>query len=304
MHTKISLEQWSALVAIVEAGSFAAAAQRLHKSQSTLSYGIQRIESLLGVQVFEKQGRRMALTSAGQVLYRRARRLIDDAASLELGAGDLARGWEPEIRLAAEVIFPTWRLLDCLSLFSREHPEIRIELIESVLGGTDEALTERRVDLAIASRVPAGFAGDVLMPVRFVCAAAPQHPLHQLGRQLSLEDLRSYRHLVIRDSGVQRARVGGWLNEARWTVSHKATSIRAAVMGLGYAWYPEEAIREELDKGLLEPLPLRTGAERFAILYLVFADHELAGPGTRRLAQIVREAALAPAAGAPPVVQP
>jgi DNA-binding transcriptional LysR family regulator len=54
---------------------------------------------------------------------------------------------------------------------------------------------------------------------------------------------------MVRDSGTLRSRSGGWLNERRWTVSNKATSIRAACMGLGYAWYPEENIREELDAG-------------------------------------------------------
>jgi len=126
-----------------------------------------------------------------------------------------------------------------------------------VLGGTDEALTEGRVDLAIGGVVPGGFLGDPLMQVRFVCAAAPSHPLHQLGRTLTLDDLRHHRHLVVRDSGAARSRSGGsWLNEQRWTVSHKATSIRAARMGLGYAWYPEENIREELASGALVPLPL------------------------------------------------
>jgi DNA-binding transcriptional LysR family regulator len=88
---------------------------------------------------------------------------------------------------------------------------------------------------------------------------------------------------------VQRTRAGGWLNEIRWTVSHKATSIRAAVMGLGYAWYAEDAIREELDRGALKPLPLREGAERTGTLYLLFADRDAAGPGTKRLAQILRD---------------
>jgi DNA-binding transcriptional LysR family regulator len=50
-----------------------------------------------------------------------------------------------------------------------------------------------------------------------------------------------------RATPAQRNRITGWINERRWTVSHKATSIRAATMGLGYAWYPEETIREELD---------------------------------------------------------
>ncbi len=72
-------------------------------------------------------------------------------------------------------------------------------------------------------------------------------------------------------------------------MSHKATSIRAACMGLGYAWYPEESIREELERGRLKPLPLVEGGVREATLYLVFADREATGPGARRLAEIVRE---------------
>jgi DNA-binding transcriptional LysR family regulator len=137
--------------------------------------------------------------------------------------------------------------------------------------------------------VPAGFLGDPLMRMRFVCVAAPEHPLHALGRPLTLEDLRAHRHLVIRDSGALRARAGGWLNELRWTVSNKATSMRAVLMGLGYSWYPEDSVREELRSGALKALPLREGAERFASLYLVFADRESAGPGTLRLAEILRE---------------
>jgi DNA-binding transcriptional LysR family regulator len=71
-------------------------------------------------------------------------------------------------------------------------------------------------------------------------------------------------------------------------VSNKATSIRAAVMGLGFAWYAAENIREELQSGTLVQLPLAAGAERFATLYLVHADREAAGPATRRLVEILR----------------
>ena len=286
---KISLDQWNVLISVVESGSYSKAAERIHKSQSTLTYAIQKLERLLGAKVFEIRGRKAVLTPAGEVLYRRGRTLIDDATRLEHAARNLAQGWEPELRLAVDIVFPTWLLLECFAKYAAQHPETRIELIESVLGGTEEALNERKVDVAIASSIPAGFAGDALMPMRFVCLAAPQHPLHQLGRKLTLDDLRAHRHLVIRDSGAQRARSGGWINESRWTVSHKATSIRAAVMGLGYAWYPEESVREELDRGSLKPLPLREGAERFATLYLVYADRDAAGPGTLRLATIIQE---------------
>jgi DNA-binding transcriptional LysR family regulator len=210
---KITLDQWSALVAVVEAGGYAQASARLHRTQSTVTYTIKKLEDLLGVKVFELQGRKAVLTPTGQVLYRRGKSLIEEAARVERAAADLARGWEPEIRIAVDIVFPTWLLLQCFAAFGRERPGTRLELIESVLGGTEEALTEGRVDLAIGGVVPGGFLGDPLMQVRFVCAAAPSHPLHQLGRTLTLDDLRQHRHLVIRDSGALRSRTGGWLNE-------------------------------------------------------------------------------------------
>jgi DNA-binding transcriptional LysR family regulator len=285
---RITLDQWAALVAVVEAGGYAQASSRLHRTQSTVTYTIKKLEELLGVKVFELQGRKAVLTPVGQVLYRRGRALVDEASRLERAAAGLARGWEPEIRVAADIVYPTWLLLECFAEFGRTHPEIRIELIESVLGGTEDALTEGRVDLAIGGVVPGGFLGDALMQVRFVCAAAPSHPLHQLGRTLTLDDLRQHRHLVVRDSGALRSRSGGWLNEQRWTVTSKATSIRAACMGLGYAWYAEESIREELDSGRLAPLPLEQGRERFVALYLVYADRDTAGPGVLELAGIIQ----------------
>jgi DNA-binding transcriptional LysR family regulator len=285
---KITLDQWSALIAVVEAGGYAQAAGRLHRTQSTITYTIKKLEDLLGLKVFELQGRKAVLTPAGQALYRRGKALVEEAGRVERAAGELARGWEPEIRMAVDTIFPTWLLLECCAEFGREHPDTRLEITESVLGGTEEALTEGRVDFVVGGLVPGGFLGDPLMRVRFVCAAAPSHPLHQLGRTLTLEDLRQHRHLVVRDSGALRSRSGGWLNEKRWTVSHKATSIRAACMGLGYAWYPEENIREELASDRLRPLPLAEGSERFVTLYLVYADPDTTCPGARRLGEILR----------------
>ena len=286
---KITLDQWRTLISVVEAGGYAQAADQLHKSQSTLTYAVQKLERLLGVKVFEIQGRKAVLTCAGQVLYRRGKMLMEQAVRLERAASSLSAGWEAELRLAVDTIFPTWLLLECFARFAEEHPETRIGLIESVLGGTDEALLEGHADLVIGSSVPPGFVGDPIMQVRFIAVAHPDHPLHRLGRTLALEDLRQYRHLVIRDTGRERSRTPGWLNEQRWTVSHKTTSIRAACMGLGYAWYAEHVIRGELDAGELKPLPLREGAERWATLYLIFADRDAAGPGALRIAEIICE---------------
>lgn len=290
---RITLDQWQAFIAVVDAGSYAAAAEVVHKTQSSVSYAVSKIESGLGVSLFEIQGRRAVLTPAGEILCRRARHLVDEAARVEQTAGRLAAGFEAELRLAVEIVFPTWRLLECLQTFGGEHPDTQLELYESVLGGTDELLLGGEVDLAVCTHVPPGFLGELLMPVKFVAVAAPNHPLHQLERDLTLEDLRRHRHLLIRDSGSSRSRTVAWQGaQTRWTLSHKATSIRAACMGLGFAWYPEEIIREELAGGQLLPLPLAHGAERAGALYLVFADPDGAGPCALRLGELLRTASL------------
>ncbi len=282
-------------------------AAALHKSQSTVTYAVQKIESLLGVKVFEIKGRKAVLTPRpGRCSTGARKRSSRKRRALERGAGAMAPDWKPEMRLAVEVIFPTWLLLQCFEVFAKERPETRIELLETVLGGTDEALAGGQVDIAITSQLPEGFLGDPLMPVRVIAAAHPDHPLHRLGRELTYRDLRRHRQLVIRDSGIHRTRPGAWLGaEQRWTVSHKATSIRAASMGLGFAWYPEDSIRSELESGVLKPLPLREGGERWGELYLVFADPDYASRDERRLAEIIRESVArecvrAIAAGAPP----
>ena len=291
-HT--TLEQWQTLQAIVDHGGFAQAAEALNKSQSAVSYAVRKLQEQLPLPVFVLEGRKARLTPAGEVLLRRACGLLDEALALERLADTLAQGWEPEIRLAVDIIFPPDRLLSALDRFTRdcrrEARETRITLLETVLSGTDEALFGGAVDLVLSPRVPPGFLGTPLLTVEFVAVAHPEHPLHQLGRTLSYRDLQSQRQLVIRDSGIRRSQDSGWLGaEQRWTVSHIQTSIHALKRGLGFAWIPREHIQDELQTGVLKPLPLQEGATRQAVVNLIFADYDNTGPATRRLAQLLQE---------------
>ena len=286
---RITLEQWQALVAVVDAGSYAKAAAALHKSQSTVTYAVQKLESMLGVKAFEIRGRRAVLTPTGELLQRRARVLLDEARTLEAASRRVSAGWEAELSVAADILFPYWLLLRCFDRFGVESPHTRIELIESVLAGTTEAVTSGRANLAISSRIPPGYVADPLVRLRAIPVAHPEHPLHKLGRPVTLRDLRAHRQLIVRESDALRATKPTLEAVQRWTVSHMSTSIVAAVQGFGYGWYPEEKIRPELAAGTLKPLRMREGGERFAEMYLVYADRENAGPGTLRLAEIIRE---------------
>ncbi len=287
----ITLEQWRSLITVVDTGSYANAALALNKSQSAVTYAVQKLESLLDVKAFEVQGRKAVLTPTGQLLYRRAQHLLSEATGIERAAKKISAGWEPEIRLAVDLVFPGCLLLDCLDQFGKKSPHTRIELIESVMGGTIEALLTGQVDLAIASSIPQGFLGHTLIQLRFIAVAHPAHPLHQLNRVLTIRDLEAERHLVIRESGSKRTTNTLMAQSPqRWTVGHSATSIDAVSRGYGFAWFPEVNIRNQLATGTLKPLPLKDGSERYATMYLILADPDIAGPGTQYLAQLIQEA--------------
>ena len=86
------------LVGVVDAGSYALAAEALGKSQSSVSYAVAQIEERTGVQIFRIQGRKAVLTAEGKAVYLRARYLLSEANRLEKAAAQMALGHEAELR--------------------------------------------------------------------------------------------------------------------------------------------------------------------------------------------------------------
>jgi DNA-binding transcriptional LysR family regulator len=286
----VTLDHWRSLVAVVDEGGYAPAAEALGKSQSTVSHSIQRLEQFLGTAVLKIEGRRAVLTPLGEKALRRARLLLDEASDIERMARTLASGVEAEIHIAVDAIFPNQVLLPALASFAEAYPDTRIELVESIISGATDLVRHGRVQLAITPHVPTGWLGDHLARLEFACVASPDHPLHQMGRDITDRDLRKFRQVVVRDSGERRDSDVAWLvSERRLTVSTMSTRIQALCQGLGFAWSPLLKIQRELKQGLLKPLPLEHGSRQYADLYMIITDAEGAGPATRALADMIRK---------------
>lgn len=285
---RISLDQWRTLLAVVDQGGYAKAAEALNKSQSTVTYAIKKLESTLQVEAFRLEGRRSVLTSTGELLYRRAQALLDSAARLEYSAQQVSAGWEAQIGVSADVIFPVWLLLECFDEFGKRCAHTQLEFYESVMGGTLEDLHAGRADVAIVANIPQGFYGEPLMTLRFLPVASPDHPLHQHS-SLKPEDLLPFRHLFVRETNAERSGRTTAAGEQRWTVSNMSTSIGAVCRGYGYAWFPEDKIVGELERGELKPLPLTRGRERYVTMYLVTAQGDDSGPGVQELCRIITQ---------------
>lgn len=284
---KTTLEQWRVLQAIVEHGGYAQAAKALHRSQSSVSYMVARLQEHLGVELLVIEGRKARLTESGQVLLARAGELLASAHGLERLAASLEQGWEPRIRVVVDAALPTTVLLQALDRYMHMAQQTQVELDEVVLSGAEDALLEG-ADVVIGNRTPPGVLANHLLDVEFVAVAHREHALQRLGRELSADDLRVHRQIVLRDSGQRQPRDEGWLgSRQRWTVTSMHASLAMVSQGMGFAWLPRDLVRGALDDGLLRILPLREGRIRLVSLYLMHGS-EPAGPAARALADVLQ----------------
>lgn len=289
---RISLEQWAAFKAVVDEGSFAKAADALNKSQSSVSYAISRLNELLPAPVLELSGRKAVMTPEGRAMYRRAAQLLAQAEAAEQTAQILARGIESEVVVAVDGLLEPGQLIPVLDKFSQSYPMTRLRLLETQLSGTTEALLEKKADIVLGNQVPVGHMGTPLMTVRMVAVAHPDHPLcrAEAGAGINDWELRTWRQVVLRDTGQRREQDAGWLgSEQRWTVSHFSTCLKALRAGLGFAFVPYDWVAADLETGELSIVPLSMGAERQLPIYMMMASADNCGPATTALADLLRK---------------
>src|SRR4029078_10505467 len=147
--TKISLDALQVIDAIDRKGSFAAAAEDLHRVPSAVTYSVRQLEGALGVELFDRRGHRAVLTQAGQELLSQGRQLLRAAADLECRVQQVARGREAELRIAVATVMGVGRMLRLIGEFYEEKSGTRVRLLHEVLGGVWDALASPRGDLAI-----------------------------------------------------------------------------------------------------------------------------------------------------------
>ncbi len=281
---KTTLEQWRMFKAVVDHGGFSQAAEVIHKSQSTIHHAVHKLEESLGIKLLEVRGRKVELTEAGELLLRRSTYLLDEAKKMEAIAGSLNAGVETRLTIAVDQVFPHHFLYQAFSAVSGEFPLLRIELVETALSGANELLRQGKVDLALSPQPITGAFSEELCPIDFIAVAHPDHSLHHLDHELTYEDLKSCRQIVVRDSALESSRDEGWLGaNQRWTVSHMRTSIDMVSQGFGFAWLPKPHIETQLASGTLKPLLLTNGLQRSSQIYLIFTDSDRLGPAARSL---------------------
>jgi DNA-binding transcriptional LysR family regulator len=228
MNRALSIDFLRTFVAIADAGTFAAAAERVGRTVSAVSLQIDRLEEQVGRALFQKSGRRMEPTSAGRQLLDHARTILaaNDAAlsamSSERLSGTVRLGvLHDGIEAAASTV---------LADFMATHPEARIEVVVDTSQALVDALEAGKLDQAIAFQVNTRLPRDTLglVPMRWIGS-----------RQRSLIDERALPLVMLEEPCAFRRAAVAALDEAGipWRialVSASLAAVRAAVgAGLG-----------------------------------------------------------------------
>ncbi|WP_434621576.1 LysR substrate-binding domain-containing protein [Azospirillum sp. B2RO_4] len=199
MKEQMGLERLTGLIAFARAGSlgsFTAAARSLSISPSAVSKSVQRLEQRLGVSLFTRTTRSLALTPEGRELHERAVRLLRDAEEIEQAA--MAARSEPSgtLRVAAPLPIGVHVIAPALPAFRRLHPKVTIDLR---LNDRMADIVEERIDVAvrIGELADSGLMSRRLAPHRLCCFASPDY-LAARGMPMHPDELAGHDTVLLR----------------------------------------------------------------------------------------------------------
>lgn len=255
-----SLDQLRIFLAVVEEGSFNAAARRTGRALSAISYGIATLEAQLGTALFLREGsRKPSLTPAGQALLPNARAVADSVDALMARARSQNRGLESELTLAVDVMLPPALLAGLLSDFQSAFPTVDLRLHVEALGAVPALVLEGRADVGVGGPVAAqqpGLERRMLGAVPLVPVAAPDHPLAQMT-VIPPGEARHHLQLVLTDrSPLTRGRDFSVLSPRSWRLADLGAKHALLLQGIGWGNMPLHAVADDLAAGRLVQLPV------------------------------------------------
>lgn len=245
MRLKSTLEQWNTLRAIDECGSIQSAALQMNKSHTTLIYAVKKLEDQLGITLLEVVSKKAELTKDGKTLLRYARTMLEQAEGLEVISGQLSKGTESEITITVDHLFDKEILYRALNRFFKENVMTSVQMIETSLTSTQEAVTNQLSDIAIITLPITNYLAEALDVVTMVPVVSKDNPLAGKG-SLTMGELTRETQIVLRDLGAsnqvkpEEEKNVGWLkSRRRITVDTFELALQAVKKGLGFTRIPQ-----------------------------------------------------------------
>ncbi|MGI3186543.1 LysR family transcriptional regulator [Nioella aestuarii] len=285
----ITLDQFNVFLAIVEEGSFAAAARRLGRAQSAITYAVQKLEDQCGVTLFDRTSYRPSLTEEGRALLPRVRRIIDDLGDFRVQAASMSKGIEAELVLVIETFLSLSMIAPALRRFQAEFPMVQLRIISVRPQDAHGQLQEHDADLGLFLLSPEpepSLESHLVTEMDFVAVATPQHPLAKLPAGFPKDAMRDHLQIVVSNpKAPANARNFGVVGVNQWRVSDVRLRYDLVKQGIGWGSMPRPMVEDELVHGRLIALkPAQWDSSdtmpRFRVVVSKLRDKALGASGT------------------------
>lgn len=255
----LSGDEIAALITVVETGSFRAAALKLHRSQSSISYTIKNIETNLKIEIFERIGTGVNLTDAGKIIYNKALAIMQINGEISAFSSSIKSGIETKIKLVISAVTPTEILMHILREFNLQFPQTKIELNFKTFEEPIEMLLSGEADIVISSGQNPNSDLERFRwnSIDFVPVTSPNHAA--TNPLLSEAELYNITFLVVGGKSTLMKKSSGAVveNANVWNVTDFLIKKELLLNGLGWGFMPKQLIAKELEAKTLVKVPVQ-----------------------------------------------
>lgn len=261
--SRTTLDQWITLQAVVDYGGFAQAADALHRTQSSISYTINKLEQTLGVEILSLEKRRAVLTSEGKLLLELSREITEKVISLEKEDKKLIFNNKLNINIFIDPLYISDSFLKKMTKYIKENKQFDIHIYKDSLTKST-ILAQKEYDLVITHHNIKSLQPIDLESIKTVLVTHPDDPLqYYQGNNLSKE-LQKHTCISLLPNDLDTD-----YNSQIIHVGSVETAISLVQHGLGYSWLLLEVIQEKLNKKIIKQLDINEKEKEYKFyLYL------------------------------------
>lgn len=276
MIGSLTLDQLRVLVTVNDEGGFSAAGRSLGRVQSAISQAVKTLEEIQGVEMFDRSRQRPTLTPVGRVLVEQARIILANADRFEAIAAGIRQGLEASLTLAIDPLVPTEPLIDSMRALRDNFPDLPVSFFTEGLGGAERRLRAGSASLAfciLLPTVPDDLMAYPLMDRTLIPVVAVEHPLAQLERTLSQDDLEAHVQLVLSDALDADGPSYGIVSSRVWRFVDLARRLDFLLAGFGWCKMPPYLVEPHIAAGQLKVLDISAAGAAQAGSLPVYAAH-------------------------------
>lgn len=274
----VTLDQLEIFVAVVDAGSFTRAADKLRRAQSAVSYGIAQLERQLDVKLLERGLHGAGPTPRGRILLAEAREVIAQADRLRAAGLAFSEQVEPEVSLSVSPIYPLNQLAEIAREMRDRFPHTVLRVHAGNVGATLADVANGRTTLGFTGLdVPVGMIAHLAPPVEMSRVVGPSHVLAGRRGPVSAKELRNHLQLVAMDTSEMADKLSlNVLSPRVWRVADTMIRYEMVVAGVGWTHFVRPSIAADIEAGRL--VELRYGKHEVAPRYTPRVFYRAAAP--------------------------